>query len=114
MCRVVFTVQPYHLNNAQLELLIHARDLIVYAQDVLHRLRHRTICEEDKGVALACRIALRGEERLYELGRVGNEVFILPVDGVHGEDGVLADVGVTVFEARAAGWDEWLQKLRIF
>lgn len=41
-------------------------------------------------------------------------MFVLPVDGVHGEDGVLADVGVTVFEARAAGWDEWLQKLRIF
>jgi hypothetical protein len=36
-------------------------------------------------------------------------VLELVVDGVYREDGVFSDVGVAVFEAAAADWDEWLE-----
>ena len=109
----MLTIQPDHLNDAQLQLLVHARDLVVHAQDILHRAGHRAVRQEHKRVALARRVALRREERVDELGRVGDEVLVLPVDRVHGEDGVLAHVRVSVFQARAHGGDERLEQLGV-
>jgi hypothetical protein len=38
----------------------------------------------------------RSEERVQQFWRVGNEVFVVLVDGVDGEYGVLADEGMAV------------------
>jgi hypothetical protein len=42
---------------------------------------------------------------MHELGCIGNEVLELAVDGVDGEDGVLADVGMAVLETGADDGD---------
>ena len=76
-------------------------------------LGYRALREEDKRIPLARRVRLGGEERLDELGRVGDEVLELAVDRVHGEDGVLAHVRVSVFQARAHGGDERLEQLGV-
>ena len=44
-------------------------------------------------------VAYRCEERVEQLGGVGNEMFVVLVDGEDGEDGVLADERVSVLEA---------------
>ena len=111
--RLLLAVQVDHLNDAHLQQLVHRRDLVEHLQDVLDCLGHRALREEDERIALARRVRLRGEERLDELGRVGDEVLVLPVDRVHGEDGVLAHVRVSVFQARAHGGDERLEQLGV-
>ena len=92
MSCLLLAIQPDHLNNAHLQQLVHRRDLVEHLQDILDRLGHRALREEDERIALARRVRLRREERLDELGRVGDEVLELAVDRVHGEDGVLAHV----------------------
>ena len=62
------------------------------AHDVFHRLLGCTVGEEDEGVVLACRVGLGDEESVDEFWRVWDEVFVLAVDGVDGEDGVLPNV----------------------
>jgi len=49
-------------------------------------------------IALAGIVALGFKEVLYEIGAVRDEGFGKLVDGGNGEDGVLPDVGVSVFE----------------
>ena len=43
-----------------------------------------------------------------ELGCIRNEVFVGAVYRIYGEDGVLSNVGMPVFETRTARWDERL------
>ena len=111
MRRLLLAIQPNHLNNAHLQQLVHPRDLVEHRDDVLDGLGHRALREEHERIPLARRVRLGGEERLDELGRVGDEVLELAVDRVHGEDGVLAHVRVPVLEARAARRDERLEEL---
>ena len=107
-------VLPDDLNDAHLQQLVHRRNLVEHLQDVLHGLRHSAVRKEHERVPLARRIGLGRQERLDELGRVGDKVLVLAVDGVHGEDGVLAHVGVSVLEACAASGDKWFEKLDVF
>ena len=102
MRRVGLAIQSNHFDYAQLQLLIEAGYLIINAQHVFHRAGHRAVRKEDKSVAFATRVALRHKEGLYEFWGVGYEVLKCAIDGVDGEDGVFADVGVSVFEAGAA------------
>ena len=109
MRRLLLAIQPNHLDDAHLQQLVHGRDLVKHLQDVLDSLRHGALREEHERIPLARRVRLGGEERLDELGRVGDEVLELAVDRVHGEDGVLAHVRVPVLEACAARRDERLE-----
>lgn len=113
MCRIAFAIQPNNVNDAQLQLLVQPRNLLVHTQNILHRLRHRTVRQEHECVPLARRVRLCGEESLDEFGRIGDEVLELTVDGVNGKDGVLSHVRVTVLETGAAGWDERLEKFGV-
>jgi hypothetical protein len=70
--------------------------------------------EENKRVTLAGRIGLCRKESLHELRGIRDEVLKFSIDGVDGEDGVFANVGVTVLEARTAGWNEGFEELCIF
>jgi hypothetical protein len=36
------------------------------------------------------------------------------IDRVHGEDGILADIGMTVLETRTTRWNKWLEKFNFF
>jgi hypothetical protein len=51
-----------------------------------------------------------GHESLDELRRVGDEEVVVLEDGEDGHDGVLADVGVTVF-LYERGWRGWQEGL---
>jgi hypothetical protein len=62
--------------------------------------------EEHESVALAGCVRFGCKKSLHELWRVRDEVLEFAVDGVYGEDGILADVRMAVFEARTAGRDE--------
>lgn len=110
---VCLAVQANDLNNAHLQQLIHARNLVKDLQNVLHSFWHRKVREEYERVPLARRVGLGSEERLNELRRIGNEVLELAVNGVYSEDGVLAHVGVTVFKTRATDGDEGLENFDV-
>lgn len=62
--------------------------------------------EENKSISLARCVRLGGKESLHELGRVGNEVLKFAIDRVNRENGIFADIGVTVFETSAASRDK--------
>lgn len=111
--RLLLAVQPDDLDNAHLQQLVHTRDLVKHLHNVLDRLRHRAVREEHERVPLARRVRLRREERLQQLGRVGDEVLELAVDRVHREHRVLAHVRVPVLEARAAYGHERLEQLLV-
>jgi hypothetical protein len=49
-------------------------------------------------IATARHVALRGQ---YELQCVRNEVFVFAVDGVESENGILANVGLSVCNAES-------------
>ena len=110
---LLFTIQPNDLDDAHLQKLVHARDLVEHLQDIFDCFGHRALREEDERVALARRVGLGSEEGLNELRRVGDEMLELAIDRVHGKDGVLADIRVPVLEARAADRNEGLQKLSV-
>lgn len=61
--------------------------------------------ERNTNVTLTCRVGLSNKERQSELWSVGNEVFVLSIYPVDCEDRNFVDVGVLMFEARAACWD---------
>ena len=103
---VRLAVQPYDVDDHHLEQLVEPGDLVVDLAHVLDGARHSTVGEEDERIALARRVRFRGEERLDELGRVGDKVLELAVDRVHCEDRVLAHVRVPVLEAGAAERDK--------
>ena len=109
MSCLLLAIQPDHLNNAHLQQLVHTRNLIEDLQDVLDRLGHRALGQENKRVAFARRVGLRGEESLDELRRIGDEVLELAIDRVYGEHGVLAYVRMPVLEAGAARRNEGLE-----
>ena len=44
---------------------------------------------------------------------IGYEIFEFVVDGVYREDGVFADVGVTVLHAGVADRDQWSKELGV-
>jgi hypothetical protein len=50
---------------------------------------------------------------LKQLRSIRDEMLMLTVYRVDGENGVFADVGVTVFKAGTAGWDQRFEKLGI-
>ena len=106
-------VLPDDLNDAHLQQLVHSGNLVDDGDDVLDRLGHRALREEDKRIALARGVALCREEGVDELWRVGDEVLVFAVDGVHGEHRVLADVGVAVLEAGAHDRDQRLEQLGV-
>lgn len=56
MCSLILAVQSDDFNDAHLQQLVHARDLIKYLQDVLYRLRHSTVRQEHERVPLAGRV----------------------------------------------------------
>ena len=114
MRRVRLAVLADDLDDAHLQQLIHTRNLVEHLNDPLDRLRHGAVREEDERIPLARRVGLGREERLDELGRIGDQVLELAVDGVDREDGVLADVGVSMFEAGAADWDEGFEDFDVF
>jgi hypothetical protein len=64
------------------------------------------VSQEHKCIALACSIRLGRQEGLHEFGGIRDKVFKLAVDGVYGEDGVFANVGVTMLEAGTTDGDE--------
>jgi hypothetical protein len=70
--------------------------------------------EEDKCIPFARRIRFGDEEGVHEFGCVRNEVLKLSVDRVDCEYGVLAYVGVAVFEAGSTCGDEGLKEFRVF
>lgn len=113
MVSITLAIQPNDLNNAHLQQLIHARNLIHNRHDILHGLRHRAIRKENECVALACCVGLGREEGLDEFWCIRDEVLEFTIDVVHGENSVLADVGVTVFEAGTACGDEGFKELLI-
>lgn len=57
MCRVVLAIKADNFNNAHLERLIQRADRIINVEDIFHRLRHRTLGQENEGIALAGRVA---------------------------------------------------------
>jgi hypothetical protein len=72
------------------------------------------MCQKHKRIPLARRVRLRRKESLQELRGIGDEVFKFTIDGVYCEDGVFADIRVTVFEAGAADWDERFEEFGVF
>jgi hypothetical protein len=70
--------------------------------------------KEHECVTLARHVRLCSNESLHELGSIWDEVFIFAVDSVHGEYGVLADVGMTVLETAAAGRNQGFEEFSIF
>lgn len=62
--------------------------------------------EEHESVALARRVRFGDEERVHELRGIGNEVLEFAIDGVEGEDGILPDIRMPVFETRSTRWNE--------
>lgn len=89
--RIILAVQPYNLNNAHLQQLIHPQNVLINPQYPLDRLWHCAMRQEHKCIPLARRV------RLLELL----------------VDGDFADVGVAVFEAAAADWDERLEEFGV-
>ena len=109
MRRLLLTIQTDNLDDTHLQEFIHRRDLVEHLKDILDRLGHRALGQENKRVAFARRVGLRGEESLDELRRIGDEVLELAIDRVYGEHGVLAYVRMPVLEAGAARRNEGLE-----
>ena len=65
-------------------------------------------------IPLASRVRLRRQEGLQEFWSIGYEIFEFAVDGVYREDGVFADVGMTMFQAGAADRDQRFEEFSIF
>lgn len=59
--------------------------------------------ESDEGVPFTCRVGLSGEESIKQLRSVGDEVFMVLIDGIGCKDGVLADEGMAVLLSRELG-----------
>lgn len=70
--------------------------------------------EENECISFASRVRFGDEEGMHEFWRVWDKMLKLAVDGVDCEYGVLAYVGMTVFEARSASGDEGLEEFRVF
>jgi hypothetical protein len=109
MHRVLLTIQLDNLDNTHLQQLVHRRDLIKHAQHIFHSLGHRAISQKHESVPFTRRVRFGSEEGLNEFRRVGDEVLEFAVDGVYGKDGVLADVGMAMFETGSADGDEWFE-----
>lgn len=64
-----------------------------------------------KCIALAGRVSFALEQGKQEIGGIGDEMVKMRVYRGHCPDCVLANVGVSVFEASAGGRDERFEKL---
>jgi hypothetical protein len=53
------------------------------------------------------------QKGLQEFWGIGYEIFELAVDGVYRDDGIFADVGVTMFQAGAADRDQRFKEFRV-
>ena len=113
MAGVSLAVSPNDFDDAHLECLVQRADRIGYADDVFDSLWHIAVRQKHKCVALARRVRFRHKESVHELCRVWNEVFEFAVDGVEREDGVLANVGMAMFEALATSWDEGFEQFGV-
>jgi hypothetical protein len=52
--------------------------------------------------------------RSKEFSSIGYEIFKFEVDGVYREDGIFADVGVTMFQAGVVHWDQRFKEFCVF
>jgi hypothetical protein len=55
----------------------------------------------------------RCKEGLHDFWSIGYEIFEFAVDGVYREDGIFADVGVTMFHEGVADQDQRFEKLGV-
>ena len=110
---ICLAVLPDNLDNAHLQQLVHARDLVKHLDNPLHSLRHGAVRKEDKCIPLASRVGLGREECLDELWRIGNKMLEVTVDRVDGEHGVLPNVRVPVLETGTTDRDERLEDLNV-
>lgn len=72
--------------------------------------------DADKGgecVPLGCRVTFGLEESGDKVGRIWYQRRRVLVDGGYREDGILADIRMTVLEARSSGGKERLDQLRL-
>ena len=86
-------------------------DSSINAQYPLYRLWHRIVFQKYKCIPLASRIRLRDQKGLQEFWGIGYKIFEFAVHGVYRDDGIFADVGMTIFQAGTADRD---QQLRVF
>lgn len=104
--RIIFTIQPDNLNDAHLQSLVQRPNRIIYRHDIFDCLGHRAVSKEYESIALAAWVMLGHKERMHQLWGVGNEMFELAVYRVEGEDCVLPDIGMSVFETSPTGGNQ--------
>jgi hypothetical protein len=106
MSGFVLAILSYHLNDTHLQQLIQPSNSLPNAQDIIYRFVDRGVRQEHKRIPFASRVSFRAQKRGHELCSIRNEVFEFAMDGVESEDGVLPDVRMPVFEARATCRDQ--------
>jgi hypothetical protein len=108
---VLNSILAQELKLSQLKKLIGVRNSIESCAKVLEGLLVANRHEGSEGIALASAIRLRFEEGQKQLGRIWDESFGVLEDGSNCPGGVLAHIGVAVFQARAGrgkeGFDEF-------
>lgn len=97
--RVLDGIFPDELQLDQLQELIRVGYPIKGTTQVFKCLLMADTDERSEGVSLAGVIALRLEEGGDEIGSIGDEGLRMLVDGGHGKDGVLPNIGMTMLEA---------------
>jgi len=107
---VLYSILSEELQLRQLEELVGIGDRIKRGAEVFERLLVADGHERGEGIALACAVGLRFKEGLKKLGGIGDERLGVLEDRSDSPHGVLADVGVTVFQTRTGRGKEGLDE----